>query len=220
MKQIVTKKCKSFSLTDEMKPPGQLPLSLTNGFEWANQHLDPVWQNLKKPRHCNEGSWNYEFFSSDGFYFYLPCFSGSGSGVIAEKQKNKSFPVMSKHQAFKKMWNFSTFFITCHLPGRQNIFSNFPDLAGAYGNMKSLYAKFQPFSFKTEGGDRGWRTVKMQNFNQPLFEQKFYLWFLLDSLSWFNSIQSLYCFICRIGIICSDSLKYITSRNYCLGLYC
>jgi len=50
MKQIVTKKCKSFSLTDEMKPPGQLPLSLTNGFEWANQHLDPVWQNLKKTK--------------------------------------------------------------------------------------------------------------------------------------------------------------------------
>jgi len=25
-------------------------------------------------------------------------------------------------------------------------------------NMKSLYAKFQPFSFETEGGDRGWWT--------------------------------------------------------------
>jgi len=35
-------------------------------------------------------------------------------------------------------------------------------------NMRSLFAKFQPSSFKTEGGDRGkWMnwTVKMQNFH-------------------------------------------------------
>jgi len=40
---------------------------------------------------------------------------------------------MSKHQAFKKCEIFQPYFFTCHLPGRQNIFSNFPDLAGTYG---------------------------------------------------------------------------------------
>jgi len=35
--------------------------------------------------------------------------------------------------------------------------------------LKSLYAKFQPSSFKTEGGDREWHTVKLQNFKQPPF---------------------------------------------------
>jgi len=29
--------------------------------------------------------------------------------------------------------------------------------------MESLHAKFQPSSLKTEGEDRGWRTVKMQS---------------------------------------------------------
>jgi len=44
---------------------------------------------------------------------------------------------MPKHQGFKKSKIFQPFFFTCHLPGRQNIFSNFPDLAGAYGSWQT-----------------------------------------------------------------------------------
>jgi len=96
----------------EIKPPGQLPLSLTDCFEWANQHPDPVWQNLKNTWHSSEWSWVYKFFSFDGFYFYLLCFSGSGSGVIAE---NKSFPVMPNYQAFKKCAIFQPYiFFSSH----------------------------------------------------------------------------------------------------------
>jgi len=58
--------------------------------------------------------------------------------------------------------------------------------------MKSLHAKFHPFSFKTEGGVREWRTVKMQNFKQPLMEQKSYQWFLLKSLSRFTFLKTVY----------------------------
>jgi len=53
------------------------------------------------------------------------------------------------------------------------LISNFTTISQLLVNMRSLYAKFQPSSFKTEGGNRGMtdrRTVKMQNFIEPLLE--------------------------------------------------